>query len=64
MEAPRYRFSPEILVVEPLIDIQVQSLDFSHGAELAEIGYRTSRRILSIWLDELEGASSLYAKGA
>lgn len=55
LEAPRYSLRPEILIIDPVHDIQVDALDFSKGAELARIGYQASRQVLSLWLEELEG---------
>ncbi len=54
LEAPRYSLRPEILIIDPEHDIQVDALDFSKGAELAKIGYQASRQILSLWLEDLE----------
>lgn len=53
MEAPRYNLRPEILIIDPVHDIQVDALDFSKGAELARVGYQAARQILSLWLEEL-----------
>ena len=54
LEAPRYSLRPEILIIDPEHDIQVDALDFSKGAELAKIGYQASRQILSLWLEDLK----------
>jgi hypothetical protein len=37
--------------------MHIDSLDFSRGGELARAGYRTSRRVLSLWLEELADGS-------
>jgi NTE family protein len=58
LEAPRYASRPEVLIIDPVVDLQVQALDFRHGAELAKLGYRTSRQILGLWLEELESQSA------
>ncbi len=58
LEQPRYRLRPEVLVIEPPNNIEVQALDFSRGAELARAGYRASMQILSLWLEELSGRSA------
>jgi NTE family protein len=57
LEAPRYSRRPEILIIDPVTDIQVHALDFSQGAELAEVGYRNSRQSLALWLEALAGRS-------
>ena len=53
LEAQSYAQRPEILIIDPVTDIQVQALDFTRGAELAKAGYRASRQILALWLEEL-----------
>lgn len=53
LEAHRYAQRPEILIIDPVTDIQVQALDFTRGAELAKAGYHASRQILALWLEEL-----------
>jgi NTE family protein len=58
LEAPRYNLRPEILIIDPVTDVQVQALDFSRGGELAQVGYRTSRQILALWLEELSERSA------
>ncbi len=59
LEQPRYRLRPEVLIIEPPNNIEVQALDFSRGAELARAGYRASMQILSLWLEELSGRSAV-----
>ncbi len=66
LEAPRYEARPEILIIDPPNEIEVRALDFNRGAELVEQGYRVSRQVLSLWLEELShgsvGAASAVAE--
>ena len=53
LEAPRYSQRPEVLIIDPVHDIQVDALDFSRGAALAQVGYQSSLQVLSLWLEDL-----------
>jgi NTE family protein len=62
LEGPRYEERPEILIIEPPNNLHIDSLDFSRGGELARAGYRTSRRVLSFWLEELADHSGNHRR--
>ncbi|UCC82776.1 MAG: patatin-like phospholipase family protein [Gemmatimonadota bacterium] len=48
-DARRYAESDDVLIVAPEIGTHVQALDFSHGKELWQAGYRLSRPLLERW---------------